>query len=317
MSLVPTPLASSTEATSALRKANQVPYETKSSLPKPMWRPRQKAPCEASGEVPQGEVSPQLCLSREDKDKLPIQFGSFTEAISREAKLMTLPSPNLGAVTPCANLVLPSEVPDGMANSTPVSQYASEILSTKAGPAALSNAKHLRNKAVNKAPQCASLSKASGVKFAPRSKAKGSSLGADSGAYAASALKGATKVLSREARTKALSSVNCLCGDEKNEAPSRASLPRPADAKSVPHKAMSKKVMSKSPEQINAPFARVSALSRLSSIKSDLREFLTNKRMLELLQTSLSCCEQVGCQLVMVHSVHCRLIGTEPALKKV
>ena len=48
-------------------------------------------------------------------------------------------------------------------------------------------------------------------KFALRSGAKGSSLGADSGAYAASAFKGAPKVLSREARAKALSSANHLC----------------------------------------------------------------------------------------------------------
>jgi len=74
-----------------------------------MWRPKQKAPCEASGEVPPGEVPPQFHLSCEDKGKLPIRFGSFAEAINREARLATLPSPNLGAVTPCANLVLPSE----------------------------------------------------------------------------------------------------------------------------------------------------------------------------------------------------------------
>ena len=74
---------------------------------------------------------------------------------------------------------------------------------------------------------------------------------------------------------------------------------------------MSKKVNSESPEHINAR-SRVSALSHLSSVNPDLREFLTNKRKLELLQTSPSCCEQVGCQLVMVHSVHYRL-GPVPA----
>jgi len=63
---------------------------------------------------------------------------------------------------------------------------------------------------------------------------------------------------------------------------------------------------------INVRSAHVSALSRLSSAKSDLREFLTNKRKSELLQTSPACCEQVGCQLVIVHSVHCRL-GPVPA----
>ena len=92
-------LSASTEAIGALNKANLVPCEPKTLLPKHMWRPKQKAPCEASGEAP-----PQPRLSREDKGKLSIQFGCFTEAISREARLVTLPSPNLGAVIPCANL---------------------------------------------------------------------------------------------------------------------------------------------------------------------------------------------------------------------
>ena len=85
-----------------------------------MWRLKQKAPCEASGKVPSSEVPPQLHLSREDKDKLPIRFGIFAEAINREARLATLSSPNLGAVTPYANLVLPSKVTDGVANIAPV-----------------------------------------------------------------------------------------------------------------------------------------------------------------------------------------------------
>ena len=68
------------------------------------------------------------------------------------------------------------------------------------------------------------------------------SLGADSGAYAASVPKGSPKVLSREARVKALSSANHLCGDKKNEASSCVSLPKLA----------SKKVVSKLPEHINA-----------------------------------------------------------------
>ena len=211
-----------------------------------MWRPKQKAPCEASG-----TVTPQLRLSREEKGKMLVRFGSFAEAISREARLATLPSPNLGAVTLCVNLVLPSEVSDGMANSAPVSQSASEVLSTKAGPAALSSAKHLRNKAANKAPQCASLSKSLSVKSALRSEAKGSSLGADSSAYVASAPKGTTKVLSREVRTKALSNANHFCGDEKNRTSSYA--------------------------QPN----RASALDRLGPAKSDLRRFLTSKRKSE------------------------------------
>ena len=103
---------------------------------------------------------------------MPIQFGTITDTISREAKLVSLPSPNLGAVTPCANLVLPSEVSDGVANSAPVPQGASEVLSPKAGTEALSSANHLRNKAANKAPQRASLSKSSSVKSALRGEAK-------------------------------------------------------------------------------------------------------------------------------------------------
>ena len=50
-------LSASTEATSASRKTKQVLCEPKTSIPKQMWRPKQKAPCEASGEVP-----PQLRL---------------------------------------------------------------------------------------------------------------------------------------------------------------------------------------------------------------------------------------------------------------
>ena len=76
-----------------------------------------------------------------------------------------------------------------------------------------------------------SLSKSSSVKSTLRSEVKGSSLGADSGTYAASAPKGAPKVLSREARAKALSSVNHLCGDKKNEASSCVSLPKLANKK--------------------------------------------------------------------------------------
>ena len=72
--------------------------------------------------------------------------------ISREAKLVSLPSPNLGAVTPCANLVLTSEVTDGFANTAPVPQGTSEILSRKTGTEALNSASHLDYKGANKAP---------------------------------------------------------------------------------------------------------------------------------------------------------------------
>ena len=91
---------------------------------------------------------------------------------------------------------------------------------------------------------------ASSIKFALCSGAEGSSLGADSGAYAASAPKGAPKVPNREARTRALSSANHLCGDEKNEASSYVSFPKLA--KSTPHTVMSRKVVSELPEYIDA-----------------------------------------------------------------
>ena len=133
-----------------------------------MWRPRQKTPCDASG-----EALPQFRLSREDKGKLPVRFGSFAEAFSRKAKLVTLPSPNRGAVTPCANFALTSEVPNGLAYSAPVPLGTSEVLSHKTGTEALHSASHLRNKTTTKAPQRASLSKSSGVKSAFQSEVKG------------------------------------------------------------------------------------------------------------------------------------------------
>jgi len=123
--------ASSIGAKSALRKASQVFCEPKTSLPKQTWKPKKKALCEASGEVPPGDAPPQLPLSREDKGKLLIQFGSFAEAIRHEARLLTLPSPNLGAVTPCANLVLTSEVTDGLVYTAPVPQGTSDVLNRK------------------------------------------------------------------------------------------------------------------------------------------------------------------------------------------
>ena len=103
------------------------------------------------------------------------------------------------------------------------------------------------------------------------------SLSVDSGAYAAPAPKDIPKVLNCEARAKALFSANYLCDHKKNRASSYA--------------------------QSN----RASALNCLSPAGSDLREFLTSKRKSGPFRTSLSCYQQVGCQLVTVHSVHCRL----------
>jgi len=115
------------------------------------------------------------------------------------------------------------------------------------------------------------LSKSSNAKSVLQSGVKESSLGADSGAYAASAPNGATRVLNREVRTKALCSADCLYGNAKNEASSCASLPKPAGAKSAPaNRALSKKVISKSPEQSNTRSVWVSVLDRLNSINPDL-----------------------------------------------
>jgi len=201
-----------------------------------MWRPKQKAPCEALG-----AARPQARLSHEDKGKMPAYFA---KAISLEAKTATMPSPNSGAVTAHANLVLTSEVTDGVASIAPVPQGTREILNRQAETKAPRSANHLRNKVANKAPHCASLPDSSSVKFALHSGAKGSSLSSDSGAYVASAPMGAAQVLSREVRAQTLSSLNHLCGDEKNEASSCVSLPKFA----------SKKLVSKLPGHINARF---------------------------------------------------------------
>jgi len=147
---------------------------------------------------------------------------------------------------------------------------------------ALSKANHLRSNIADKAPQRTSLPSSSSAKLALYSGAKGLSLSVDSGAYAASAPKDIPKVLSREARAEALFSANPLCGDKKN--------------------------MMSSYAQSN----RASALDYLGTTGSDLREFLTSKRKSESFQTSPSRCQQVGCQLVTVHSVHC-WIGPIPA----
>jgi len=80
--------------------------------------------------------------------------------------LVTLSSPNLKAVTPCANLVLMSKVTDDVANTALVPQGTNKVFNHKAGTKALSSASHLRFKAENKAPQRASLSKSSSAKSA-------------------------------------------------------------------------------------------------------------------------------------------------------
>ena len=189
--------------------------------------PKQKALHEASG-----VATPQVNLSREDAGKIP--------------------SPNSGVVAPRANLILMSEATNGVANTTPVPQGTRGVPNRQTRTKAPSSANHLRTKEADKAPQCAPFSSRSSTKLALRSGAKGSSLSVDSGAYAASAPKDIPKVLSREARGKALlSSANHLCGDEKNRA------------------------------SFYAQSNRNSALNRLSPAGFDLREFLTSKQKSE------------------------------------
>ena len=105
--------------------------------------------------------------------------------------------------------------------------------------------------------------------------AKGLSLSADS--IAASAPKGVSKVLSREAKAEALFSANPLCEDKRSRTSSYTRS------------------------------TRASALDCLDPTGSNLREILTNKRKSESFRTTPPCCQQMGCQLVTVHSVHCRL----------
>ena len=87
---------------------------------------------------------------------------------------MSLPSPDLGAVTPSVNLASTGKVTNGVANATLVPKSTSKVLSRKAETKALSSANHLNYKAENNAPQRAksevamtSLPKSSSVKFAP------------------------------------------------------------------------------------------------------------------------------------------------------
>jgi len=89
-------------------------------------------------------------------------------------------SPNSGAVAHRANLILMSEVTDDMANTKLVPQGTRGVPRRQTGTKAPRSANHLR------------------------SRAKGSFLSVDSGAYAASASKGIPKVFNREARAKAL-----------------------------------------------------------------------------------------------------------------
>ena len=175
--------AESFQHPSASRVTSQVPCEPRSPLSKQMWRPKQKALYEASD-----VTTPQVRLSCEEKGKMP---ACSSETASHEVTMATIPSPNSRIVTPRASLVLMSE--------TTGPQGTHDVRSREAR---------------TKAPQCA--------KLALYSEAKGLSLSADNGTYAASAPKGVSKAFSREFNAKTLSKANRLRSNIADKAPQRA-----------------------------------------------------------------------------------------------
>ena len=116
--------------------------------------------------------------------------------------------------------------------------------------------REVHSRIADKAPQRAPLSSLSSAELAPCGGVKGLSPSADIVAYAASAPKGVSKVLSREARAEVLLCANPLCGDKRSRTSSYARS------------------------------KRASALDRLGPIGSDLREFLTNERKSESFRTT-------------------------------
>ena len=110
-----------------------------------------------------------------------------------------------------------SEFTDDMANTTPVPQGTRGVPNRQTGTKDLAvlitfaARKRTKHHSVLRSPVHQELSSLF-------TGAKGSSLSVDSGAYAASTPKDILKVLSREARAKALFSANYLCSDEKNRA---------------------------------------------------------------------------------------------------
>ena len=92
------------ETKGASREAQHVPGEPKAAQTKQVWKVKQKAPREVLG-----VVEAQLRLSREDKGKMPLNFGSITDA-SHGADLESLSSPNLRVLVPSANFAPTSGV---------------------------------------------------------------------------------------------------------------------------------------------------------------------------------------------------------------
>jgi len=138
----------------------------------------------ASPDEALGEVEAQSRLSREDKGKTPLSFGSIAYA-SREAELdpqgreFLLASPNPRALVSSANFAPLSGVKgvslsaNNVAYATSAPKSDNKVPSREAGTKALSSANYLRCNAKNKAPFCAenkvtttSLPMPSGSKFA-------------------------------------------------------------------------------------------------------------------------------------------------------
>jgi len=182
----------------------------------------------------------------------------------------------------------------------------------------------------------------SSAKFAPLSEVKGVPTSVYSITYTASALRDASKISSRKARTKALYSASCLRHNAKIKAPLCAkseatvasllalysvnvalgggakSLASSSEANATSKVVLTSPVIKKRSfnarihqfEQPSILPPRVSVLDCLNSVNPDLREFLNNRRKFcceELSHASPSRCERAGCQLVTVRSVHCRL----------
>ena len=214
---------------------------------------------------------------------MPLSFGSVADA-SHEADLESqwrefpLTSHNSRALIPSANSVPMGGVKgvslsaDSIANATLVPKCTIKVLSREAGTGALCSAKYLRSKAKSKAPLFAK----GEVTMTLLPKSSGVKFALQGGA---------TSITS----------------------PSEVNTTDKVISKSPVVKNRSLNARIPQPKQPSTRSPQVTVQDRVSWVDTDLREFLTNKRKLELLHTSLSCCEQVGCQLVTVHSVHCRL----------
>ena len=156
-----------TEAKLTSCEAKQVPCESNTAQGKQVWRAKR----EASPREALGKVETQLRLSREDKGKTSLSFGSVAYA-SREAEVepqrreFLLASSNPKELFSSTKFAPRSEVKgaslsaDSVAYTASASKGASNVPSHEAGTKALGGAKYLRRNAKNKAllraiPSCA------------------------------------------------------------------------------------------------------------------------------------------------------------------